>query len=106
MLLTTNKNKNTIIIMINSNNEYIYSGENACRNVITISEILYGTGAASDDIIDMTSIMNGTNTTSKINNLNSAGVREGCLRMALGCENGATGASCLRKWEKGSTTED
>ncbi len=92
--------------MINSNNEYIYSGENACRNVITISEILYGTGAASDDIIDMTSIMNGTNTTSKINNLNSAGVREGCLRMALGCENGATGASCLRKWEKGSTTED
>ena len=92
--------------MINSNNEYIYSGENACRNVITISEILYGTGAASDDIIDMTSIMNGTNTTAKINNLNSAGVREGCLRMALGCENGATGASCLRKWEKGSTTED
>ena len=92
--------------MINSNNEYIYSGENACRNVITISEILYGTGAASDDIIDMTSIMNGTNTTNKINNLNSAGVREGCLRMALGCENGATGASCLRKWEKGSTTED
>lgn len=92
--------------MINSNNEYIYSGENACRNVITISEILYGTGAASDDIIDMTSIMNGTNTTAKIDNLNSAGVREGCLRMALGCENGATGASCLRKWEKGNTTED
>lgn len=92
--------------MINDNNEYIYTGENACRNVVTISEILYGTGAASDKIVDLTGIMNGTNTTNKIDNLNSAGVREGCLRMALGCESNSTGADCLRKWEKGSTTDN
>lgn len=93
--------------MVDSNNEYVYSGDNACRNVITISEILYGTGAGINDVIDLTQIMNGTIPASRLSNLNSAGVREGCLQMALGCDNdSATGRDCLRRWEKGSTSDD
>lgn len=88
--------------MVNDKNEYIYSGENACRNVVTISEILYGTGAATEAVVNLTEYMKGTNTTTKITNLNSAGVREGCLQMALGCEAGSSDSTCLRNWQKTS----
>lgn len=99
--------KTSCSMVDNSTNEYIYGGENACRNVVTISEILYGTGASSDKIVDLTSFMNGTSSNIQLTNLNSAGVREGCLQMALGCQgNNTNGASCLRKWKQGDTTED
>ena len=67
---------------------------NNCRNVVTINEILYGTGTnASPDLDNWNGI--GTIT------LNSAAVREQCLERSLNCtSNGATGAECLRHWNK------
>ena len=59
--------------------------ENTCRNVVTISEILYGTGktAASD-----------VTTSSK----DSAAIREYCLQQALDCT--PEKEYCLRDWKK------
>ena len=71
-----------------------------CRNVVTINEILYGTGAtASDAAINWNNI-------GEITGVNSAGVREMCLERALGCGKNAESlgsdetAYCLRRWNK------
>lgn len=65
--------------------------ENTCRNVVTISEILYGTG---------TDALTSVTTASK----DSAGIREYCLQQALQSDDGTTcdktNSSCLRGWEK------
>ena len=66
---------------------------NTCRNVVTISEILYGTGARNP--VDVTT----SGTTAR----DSAAIREGCLEKALNCgilaPYGAE-SGCLREWSK------
>lgn len=79
------------------NGEFVYEGPKACRNIVTISEILYGTGEEAAD---------AGATTGK-----SAGLREQCLQEALGCDsyrgtsnNDQTESNyCLRGWKKTST---
>jgi len=75
----------------NNSNDY---NENTCRNVVTISEILYGTGATS-----------GEN--------NSAFIREQCLQNALKTDGdygecSSSNENCLRGWKKPAknTTDD
>ena len=69
--------------------------ENTCRNVVTINEILYGTGSNANPQLD------GWSGIGYIT-VNSAAVREQCLERALGCtETGETGDTyCLRNWKK------
>ena len=59
--------------------------KNTCRNIVTLNEILNGTGAAA-------SSPSGTETTG-----NSAGYREKCLQDALGCNGGS---DCIRNWTR------
>ena len=62
--------------------------KNTCRNVVTISEILYGTGKSPVDTVS---------TSSK----DSAGIREACLLQTLNCDTyDADKDYCLRKWQK------
>ena len=69
----------------NNDNDFT---KNTCRNVVTISEILYGTGTAA-----LTEV-----TTSSTN---SAAIREYCLSSALDCsDTDETSQYCLRKWRK------
>ncbi len=83
-------------------NSCIYSNdysENTCRNVVTISEILYGTGQTADDSLD------NWNSVGKLS-VKSAAVREQCLERALGCAENSTDTEttyCLRTWKKGDT---
>ena len=58
--------------------------KNTCRNVVTISEILYGTGKDG-------------NASSK----DSAEIRAACLEKSVGCESSDDEGFCLRKWKKG-----
>lgn len=76
------------------NGEFVYEGREACRNIVTISEILYGTGEDAAE----------AGATSG----NSAALREQCLQEALGCDS-SRGTSdndqtesnyCLRGWKK------
>lgn len=74
----------------NNSNDY---NENTCRNVVTISEILYGIGETDEN--------------------NSAFTREQCLQNALKTDGdnstcNASNENCLRGWKKPakSTTED
>ena len=62
--------------------------QNTCRNVVTISEILYGTG---------TTEVSAVTSASK----NSAGMREYCLRKALDCDDKP--GYCIRDWKKEKT---
>ena len=62
--------------------------KDTCRNVVTISEILYGTGAEASS----------AGATSG----NSAAIREACLQEALGCGTDGDATGCLRKWKKTS----
>ena len=72
------------------NGEFVYEGREACRNIVTISEILYGTG---EDVADVDATGG-----------NSAVLREQCLREALGCGDGYNSeGNCLREWKKTST---
>lgn len=74
-------------IVENDGDIYDYR-KDTCRNVVTISEILYGTGATP--VSDATSG-------------NSAGIREACLQEALNCGDGAAYSEeggCLREWKK------
>ena len=81
----------------------IYSNdytENDCRNVVTINEILYGTGSQASDLIDN---WDGVGHIS----VNSSAVREQCLQRTLGCRASDTGnIACLRQWKKGYNYED
>ena len=74
-------------IVENDGDAYDYR-KDTCRNAVTISEILYGTGA--EPVFDATAG-------------NSAGIREACLQEALNCGSGAQYSDegyCLRDWEK------
>lgn len=80
---------NTTSCKLEEGGEYIYEGSKACRNVVTISEILYG---ANNKI------------PTDLNSTNSAGIREYCLQEALGCGGQyASEGGCLREWRKTST---
>lgn len=70
--------------------------ENTCRNVVTISEILYGTGQTPDSTLDNWNAVG-------ILTAKSAGIREQCIARALGCLDEEDGTYCLRKWKKGDT---
>ena len=70
--------------------------ENTCRNVVTISEILYGTGQTADNTLDNWNAVG-------ILTAKSAGIREQCIERALGCLDEEDGTYCLRKWKKGDT---
>ena len=70
--------------------------ENTCRNVVTISEILYGTGQNPDSTLDNWNAVG-------ILTAKSAGIREQCIARALGCLDEEDGTYCLRKWKKGDT---
>jgi len=84
--------------------------ENDCRNIVTISEILYGTGAAEADITSASKKFFGNTNdrwdgTSNLTDINSASVRESCLRQSLNCVNNTQGSDeiggwCLREWNK------
>ncbi|MCQ2562192.1 MAG: hypothetical protein MJ158_01065 [Alphaproteobacteria bacterium] len=83
----------------------------SCRNIVTISEILYGTGVDTaalstlineikekgsiqiDKVTTMTPVPVGTH--------NSKAIRENCLQRALSCE--TPNAGCLRDWKKAGT---
>ena len=73
---------------------------NTCRNVVTISEILYGTSTAAP--VDITLLWSGTK--SEITSEDSAAIREGCLRKALNCVSDGGDLSkegyCLRNWRR------
>lgn len=62
--------------------------ENTCRNVVTLNEILNGTGTTATATPTTTT---GTG--------NSAGFREKCLQDALGCS-GNSGDGCIRSWTR------
>lgn len=73
--------------------------KNTCRNVVTISEILYGTGK------DAISLKNNEDIVSAIkNSKNSGEIRETCLQESLNCNGDNTNSDeddfCLRTWEK------
>ena len=76
--------------MVEDGEVYDYR-KDTCRNVVTISEILYGTGTSAAASV----------TTSG----NSAAIREACLQEALGCAAGDDTAGCLRKWSKPSNND-
>jgi len=74
---------------------------NTCRNVVTISEILYGTGA--------TGTWNNIPLTFG-SSYDSALIREACLQSALQSEGGTTcdknNQNCLRGWKKTPRSDD
>ena len=83
--------------------------ENDCRNVVTISEILYGTGvtaSGNDKELDILSALNGSTT---VKDISSAKLREACLQSALKTEDdeacNSTNQNCLRGWKKPTKTE-
>jgi len=72
---------------------------NTCRNVVTISEILYGTGASGNVVSNTIPLSFGNKYDSKL-------IREQCLQAALQSEGGgqctSTNTNCLRGWKKTS----
>ncbi len=73
--------------------------ENTCRNVVTISEILYGTG-----VTDSTGILSQLNGETSVENIGSAALREECLQQALKSEDNTRcdsgNSNCLRGWKR------
>ena len=74
----------------NCNNSDDYT-QNTCRNVVTISEILYGTGKEANSSVK-----------------DSAAIREACLQTVLRSETdvscNASNSACLRGWKKPTVT--
>ena len=70
--------------------------KNTCRNIVTISEILYGAAKDPADISDLDY--------SETPEWKSDGLREACLLESMGCTADAVAADgavkCLRKWTK------
>ena len=83
---------------IAENGEYLYEDNGACRNVVTISEILYGTGVTAVTPATVRAAIEAAR--------DSRAVREGCLVEALGCTGGAYAdeGTCLRDWRKTTTS--
>lgn len=81
---------------------------NTCRNLVTISEILYGTGAqAVDFTTEWQSAVADNSAAPELKDKNSAALREACLQKALNCGPFATDISdgyCLRTWSKNNDT--
>lgn len=80
----------------NNSNDYT---KNTCRNVVTISEILYGTGGSHWPLESVTE-----------STAYSKDIREYCLQQALKTDdsNGScdsTNTDCLRGWKKTANTE-
>jgi len=96
---------NAIIDKVDTN-KCNYSSErdgdnaNTCRNIVTLQEILYGTGTLNvSSTIAFTADDKG----------NSAELREACLLNALGCGNGNTNdgtQGCLRDFNKSDYTSN
>ena len=90
----------TAVIDLPDDNKCTYSTDytqNTCRNVVTISEILYGTGV-SPLAGALNEQLNGN---ASVDNLQSAAVREACLQKALNCnDTNAAEDACLRDWDK------
>ncbi|MBR3148110.1 MAG: hypothetical protein IKF41_02065 [Alphaproteobacteria bacterium] len=85
-IAVVDKPDNTSCKMVENGQMYDYRND-TCRNVVTISEILYGTG------MDPAS---GSATSG-----NSAAIREACLQEALNCGSDELNeGGCLRKWKK------
>ena len=92
-----------------NNGEYVYEtvgNMKACRNVVSITEILYGTGGNAN-------IVSPSNVMTSLSGLDSKGVREGCLREALNCTSSTGGTAtdndegyCLRDWKKPKATDE
>ena len=76
---------------------------NTCRNVVTISEILYGTGASVSAVSGVTPLTFGSK-------YNSSQIRELCLQSALQSESGKlcdkNDTNCLRGWKKPESTSN
>ena len=95
----------TAVINLQDNPNCIWSHDytrNTCRNVVTLNEILYG---AADDQMSLTDYSESNQ------DFDSAMLREGCLRQALGLgANGQCAANdpdCwnLRNWKKAPVSE-
>ena len=72
--------------------------ENTCRNVVTISEILYGTGVSPDN----SGILERLSGNTSVDNVGSAALREECLQQALksgDAECNSGNSDCLRGWK-------
>ena len=74
---------------------------NTCRNIVTISEILYGTGTTTNLVSNTIPLSFGEHYDSKL-------IREQCLQSALQSEGGtqctSTNTNCLRGWKKTTTS--
>ena len=94
---------------IYADGEYVSAGAKACRNVVTISEILYGTGA--DNVTGVENTLTTWTGSSDLTHLSSSAIREVCLQNALRTDgdNGYCNKSntdCLRGWVKPSKTDE
>ena len=96
----------TAVIDLPDNTSCTYSTDyssNTCRNVVTISEILYGTSVSytPTNAYDILQRLGGSPT---VTGVNSALIREVCLQNALQTDNGTpcdkSNESCLRGWKK------
>lgn len=90
----------TAVIDLPDDNKCTYSTDytqNTCRNVVTISEILYGTGV--DPLArQLSEMLEGK---ASVDNVNSAAAREKCLVTALNCNDSDDETdACLRNWQK------
>ncbi|MBP3545159.1 MAG: hypothetical protein J6J82_02515 [Alphaproteobacteria bacterium] len=73
---------------------------NTCRNVITLNEILNGTGATQEEVSEIeTAITSGTLFGPEVKQ-NSIALREHCLQKAMGIEDGKETQWDIRGWEK------
>ena len=83
--------------------------KNTCRNVVTLNEILNGTGAN----LGRTASSNNSSTTSAStvseastsDDYDSAAIRERCLQAALGCQQDSDG-DCIRNWSPQRTSNN
>ena len=72
--------------------------KNTCRNVVTLQEILRGTGAEPSEVPNPATIPESPSASQS-----SAGLREQCLREALGCDGTTTNRECIRNWTRPTT---
>ncbi len=81
--------------------------ENTCRNVVTISEILYGTGVTPEDNDKENNILEVLEGDTSVKEVKSAAIREACLQNALRADGeescNKSNENCLRGWKKTST---
>ena len=105
----------TGVIDLPDNEKCVYStdySQNTCRNVVTLSEILYGTSQEiSLNETESDILFNGLDGKASVSNVRSAVIRAQCLNRALNCnyqktnstanEYGADEGYCLRTWKKG-----